>query len=165
MPYGTARASSLIRKSCTRTPSGSPCGRHSRPPYPTRHYGGFDRQLLQAAPDRAGRNGRGQRHCRDPAISSRSRFSGSQQASVSLVQMCQKGGEAVANRRWIAAAGGNCDPLRPTGKSPAGSDRAEAPICSPTSDRSSGPRRDAESMLIRLFSPFSAVDQCFRRVE
>src|ERR1700693_5344306 len=33
MPYGTARASSLIRKSCTRTASGSPCGRHSRPAF------------------------------------------------------------------------------------------------------------------------------------
>src|SRR5271165_6004408 len=33
MPYGTARPSSLIRKSCTRTPSGSPCLRQSRPAF------------------------------------------------------------------------------------------------------------------------------------
>src|SRR4051795_1479516 len=33
MPYGTARPSSLIRKSCTRTSSGWPWRRHSRPPF------------------------------------------------------------------------------------------------------------------------------------
>src|SRR5215210_4846688 len=41
MPYGTARPSSLIRKSCTRTSSGWPWGCHSRPPVlksPTRSF-------------------------------------------------------------------------------------------------------------------------------
>src|SRR3954449_3641348 len=33
MPYGTARPSSLIKKSCTRTASGVPFGRHSRPAF------------------------------------------------------------------------------------------------------------------------------------
>src|SRR3954447_708850 len=32
-PYGTARPSSLMRKSCTRTASGDPLGRHARPPF------------------------------------------------------------------------------------------------------------------------------------
>src|SRR3954471_17807951 len=33
MPYGTARPSSLIKKSCTRTSSGEPFGRHARPAF------------------------------------------------------------------------------------------------------------------------------------
>src|SRR5580692_5164895 len=68
-------------------------------------------------------------------------------------------------RPTTMAVSGNCGPQQPTGKSPADSARVGVPTCSLTYDPFSEPQRDRASMLIRLFSPFCAVDQCSRRVE